>query len=79
MASELVEKVARALCKESGDDPDMVFTDQNSPEWNEWKPQARAAIKAVAEYLEAREGVPRKNKFGFAIVELLAQLEDKTP
>ncbi len=48
--SDLVERVARAMCADAGFDPfDAMAND--GPRWRYYEPPARAAIKAVAEWL----------------------------
>ncbi len=58
---ELVEIVARALCGKAGADPDALvsFTnDKSIPRWMFWRPQARAALRAVRDALrEPDEGM----------------------
>ena len=49
--SELIEKVARAMCADAGFDPEQVMPN-DGPRWRYYQPQARAAIAAVAEWLE---------------------------
>lgn len=48
--SDLVEKVARDMCIANYGDPDEDMPN-DGPRWMYWVPNARAAIKAVAEYL----------------------------
>jgi len=74
--SELVEKVARAMCIEAGVCPDDWWTDEANPGvktfmWQELESNARAAIKAVAEYLGKVHG------HNGCASKLLAQLEAK--
>ena len=50
--SEMVERVARAICTASGVDPDIVHTDKFGEKlvcWIHFEPQARAAIEAMRE------------------------------
>lgn len=47
--SELVEKVARAICQTDSDPDELIG---GKPMWTGWKDEARAAIAAVAEWLE---------------------------
>ena len=49
--SELVEKTARAMCADAGFDPEQVMPN-DGPRWKYYEPQARAAIAAVAEWLD---------------------------
>ena len=49
--SDLIEKVARAMCADAGFDPEQVMPN-DGPRWRYYQPQARAAIAAVAEWLE---------------------------
>lgn len=48
--SDLVEKVARAMCVANHGDPDEDMPN-DGPRWKYWVPNARAAIAAVAEWL----------------------------
>ncbi len=43
--SELVDRVARALCEADNYPPDDCHAD-GTPQWHGWKPEARAAIAA---------------------------------
>lgn len=53
--SDLVTKVAMAMCTDAGFDPfDAMAND--GPRWRYYEPQARAAIKAVAEWQMTRDG-----------------------
>ena len=51
---ELIEKVARLICESVG--PEGSSNVQSPmgdwPAWQDWTPQARAAIAAVAEWLD---------------------------
>jgi hypothetical protein len=52
--SEMVERVARAICSSTGRDPDSPFRDHHGrpldfPEWKRWSAEARAAIEAMRE------------------------------
>lgn len=48
--SDLVERVAREVCADAGFDPfDAMAND--GPRWRYYEPHARAAIKAVAEWI----------------------------
>ena len=47
--SELVEKVARAICQTDSDPDELIG---GKPMWTGWKDEARAAIAAVAEWLD---------------------------
>lgn len=49
--SDLVERVAREMCLANHGDPDEVM-ENDGPRWLYWVPNARAAIKAVAEWLD---------------------------
>ncbi len=49
--SDLVEKVARAMCVANHGDPDEDMPN-DGPRWKYWVPNARAAIAAVAEWLD---------------------------
>ena len=50
MASEMIERVARALCREAGDDPDETdITGRGGPLWRLWIDAARSAIEAMME------------------------------
>ena len=53
--SELVEKVARVLCVEDGEsNPDrMLQLDTPTIAWSVYTDEARAAIAAVAEWLDS--------------------------
>jgi len=53
--SELIEKVARAMCADAGFDPEQVMPN-DGPRWRYYQPQARAAIAAVAEWLQQEKG-----------------------
>jgi hypothetical protein len=67
--SDLVTKVAMAMCTDAGFDPfDAMAND--GPRWRYYEPQARAAIKAVAEWMMTKEG----DQF-YAGKRLLAKLE----
>ncbi len=48
--SDLIEKVARAICQ-TDSDPDEVIG--GNPMWKGWQDEARAAIAAAAEWLDA--------------------------
>ncbi len=48
--SDLVEKVARAMCVANHGDPDEDMPN-DGPRWKYWVPNARAAIAAVAEWM----------------------------
>lgn len=48
MSSEIVERVARVLCKEAGHDPDYIWSD-GKPYWDMFVSNARAAIEAMRE------------------------------
>jgi len=48
--SELVEKVAKAMCLSCGVDPD--FVSDGKVMWHRFIPDARAAVRAVAEWLD---------------------------
>ena len=61
--SELVEKVARAMCTAYGSDPDEW--------WESHRSEARAAIRAVAEWLGKEHGHTGCQS------KLLSQLEDR--
>ena len=50
--SELVEKVARAICQTDSDPDELIG---GKPMWTGWKDEARAAIAAVAEWLAQSE------------------------
>jgi hypothetical protein len=50
--SDLIEKTARAMCIANGGDADEVMPN-DGPRWKYWVPNARAAIAAVAEWLQA--------------------------
>jgi hypothetical protein len=50
--SDLVEKVAREMCIANHGDPDEDMPN-DGPRWKYWVPNARAAIKAVAEWIDA--------------------------
>jgi hypothetical protein len=52
---EMVERVARAICKADGRDPDSDFTSGNAtfPAWQAYQSRARAAIEAMREPTEA--------------------------
>ncbi len=52
--SELIEKVARAMCADAGFDPEQVMPN-DGPRWRYYQPQARAAIAAVAEWLDPKQ------------------------
>lgn len=52
--SDLVEKVARAMCVANDGDPDEDMPN-DVPRWKYWVPNARAAIAAVAEWLDPKE------------------------
>jgi hypothetical protein len=45
-----VERAARALCREQGEDPDR--DDYGAPAWLQWKSDARAALSALIEASE---------------------------
>lgn len=57
MASEMVERVARRLCKDCGVDPERVdggswdggALPMGIPAWECWEGEARAAIEAMRE------------------------------
>lgn len=49
--SALVEKTARAMCIANHGDPDEDMSN-DGPRWKYWEPNARAAIAAVAEWLD---------------------------
>ncbi len=49
--NDLVEKVAREMCTKAGWDPDDIMPN-DGPRWKYWVPNARAAIAAVAEWLD---------------------------
>lgn len=49
--SDLVEQTARAMCIANGGWPDEDMPN-DGPRWKYWVPNARAAIAAVAEWLE---------------------------
>ena len=49
--SDLVEKVAREMCIANGGWPDEDMPN-DGPRWKYWVPNARAAIAAVAEWLD---------------------------
>ena len=72
--SELVEKVARALCsrriKEVGIGDAMPDSRDVDLRWEIFTPEARAAIKVVAEWLESQHYLT-------GATELMAQLEAK--
>lgn len=51
--SELVVKVARAICG-AGSDPDEMVA--GSPMWTGWEAESRAAIAAVIEFLYLEAG-----------------------
>lgn len=47
-----VERVAKALCREDGLDPDLDFSGPDerwTPNWHEYRQFARAAIAAIGE------------------------------
>jgi hypothetical protein len=52
--SALVEKTARAMCIANHGDPDEDMSN-DGPRWKYWEPNARAAIAAVAEWLDPKE------------------------
>ncbi len=59
--SDLVERVARAMCAEAGVCPDDWWTDAANPSvtnfmWQDFEGNARAAIKAVAEWVREAGG-----------------------
>ena len=54
MASDLVEKVARDMCIANYGDPDDDM-ENDGPRWGYWVPNARAAVKAVAEWQMGRD------------------------
>jgi hypothetical protein len=47
--SDLIEKVARAICQTDSDPDELIG---GKPMWTGWQDEARAAIAAVAEWLE---------------------------
>ncbi len=50
----MVERVARTLCKENGDDPDFVqLSNPVQRGWHPYREKARAAIEAMREPTEA--------------------------
>jgi hypothetical protein len=58
--SEMVERVARALCVRHGNDPDRLYVDRlghtrDYPWWQSYVDDARAAIEAMREPTEAME------------------------
>ena len=48
--SDLVEKVAKAMCLSCGVDPE--FVSDGKVMWHRFLPDARATIKALAEWLD---------------------------
>ena len=69
--SELVEKVAREMCIANGGWPDEDMPN-DGPRWKYWVPNARAAIAAVAEWLE-KSGSMQGAIVGNALLEQLEQ------
>jgi len=53
MASDLVEKVAKEMCLSCGVDPE--FVSDGKVMWHRFLPDARAAVKAVAEWQMGRD------------------------
>jgi len=72
--SELVEKVARAMTLSMNADPDQVI--DGVIVWHHFIPDARAAIKAVAEW--GQSNFYSDKPLEEFLDELLAQLEAKT-
>lgn len=58
--SQLVEKVARAMCRKSWNEDylqaDMRLEDIVDGSWGEYVEEARAAIAAVAEWMMSKDG-----------------------
>jgi hypothetical protein len=57
--NSIIERLARAICDASGDDPDYLYyvdgTHDNAVErftWQDYEPQARAALSIMREDLE---------------------------
>ena len=69
--SDLVEKVARTICQIDSD-PDETIGGR--PMWTGWQDEARAAIKAVAEW--GRNNFYDDKPLEEFLGELLAQLKD---
>ncbi len=65
-ADELVEKVARELCTQNGDDPDETMIDPDTggeiSNWTVYSSDARAAVALVVE--ECARAVGDHNKAG---------------
>lgn len=59
--SELVEQAARAMCLQADFNPDEVMSN-DGPLWRYYVPQARAAIAAVAEWLDGRVHMDDENQ-----------------
>ena len=73
--SDLVEKVAKAMCLSCGVDPD--FVSDGKVMWHRFIPDARAAIKCVAEWLNDEQGEPKNLIFQEAVNTLLSHLYEK--
>jgi hypothetical protein len=60
-----LEAVARAICISDGLDPDDTF--MGLPVWNEWVPNARAALSAIPDARAAgvREGLEMAAKVAY--------------
>jgi hypothetical protein len=75
--SDLVEKVAQAMCADAGFDPFDVMAN-DGPRWRYYEPQARAAIKAVAEWFDKqdKESVGGISVASSAFYMLITQLKE---
>lgn len=70
----MVEKVARAICKAMGENPDCVTerflpgscqTDEGEPHWKGYVEHARAALEAVREPTQEMLNARGKNDMGY--------------
>lgn len=73
MSDDLVEKVARAMCADAGFDQEQVMPN-DGPRWRYYESQARAAIAAVAEWLDNSHKLDDDSRVSLA---LSKQLEAK--
>ncbi len=49
--AQMIEAMARAMCRNGGNNPDAFFAKEQTAMWLDWCEEARAALDAIREHV----------------------------